>query len=85
MLTDFCLENRRPKFHPGHQPLTLFLDYGFNDTTQDIFFFMLILLSKEMALKNSIILYNDLAAISEFGQTLPFDCIENPNEKRTEI
>lgn len=38
---------------------------------------MLILLFKENGPENSIILYNDLAAISKPGQILPFDCIEN--------
>lgn len=75
---------QRPKFHQG-APLTLFCDFGFNGTTLDCLFFMLILLFKENGSENSIILYNDLTAISEPGQTLLFDCIENQNEKWAEI
>lgn len=62
--------------------ITFLRDYGFNVMVQEYPFFMLISLPfKENGPENSVILYNDLIAISKQGRTLPFDCTEKKQEE----
>lgn len=80
-VTDFCLGTGDQR-SPG-TPLTFLRDHGVNGAVQEYPFFMLIsFLFKENGPENSVILYNDTIAISQQGQTLPFDCTEKNKWKR---